>query len=841
MPARGGVHSDVPAEENHALLASFKLKDAGAVLTLSAAAVRVTASALRPFSAFPPIHLPPALAQSPFIISAQAALRAGSSNQAVPSTPDSTGPTALLCVVSELLGAVVDSKNKSLLSIIVCHEEAIPCVPAHGPQVTHTHLLRRQTVECASPAEALAACDALRTLARAGTRRILVVVNPHSGDGSANSTARAHVVPLLRSAGIAVDVRLTRYSLHAHAMGLALALSNGLTTDTALVDAALRHAHAAGVSPASASAAGLTSRSTSPTRARSAAGAPASPSSGSAAGAAAPPAAATEATASANVIPLSPVAGVPLVSVPDGVGASCCANMNAWCAARISAMITTLLDSSDPVPLPPAFPVGARTAATGYPAPKLCAVPYDGCVVVGGDGTVHELVSGMLEGMRTRGRAASGTTPASAAAPAMPPVGMADRFHVNAFMPIAALPCGTSNALSLGMGTAGTVSACFTVIKRRLRPLDGIEVSNADGVTRVALCGVGWGIPGAIAADSEAWRPLGRARYAFLKVKHGTAAGLGLVTYEATLSHSMDTRYRRVHGLAGTHGWHNYGAPATVTQEALVALPAVEAPADGLVPPSASASAASDGTESSPDSPIADAVGSSAAQPQHPIVLPEETAAAVLRNVSTRGRERELAAADVIIALPASNSGAAGAAPAVAAAAASNTAPSTPRSSRRARSRTGSAPFIDLESCGRDCTQCVKYLLNPMETAREVSARSSVPPSVEHGAFVTVGIINTVPDARFCHASDGLLDVIIARKGEFIDTAGLLMRYFGSNMGVADERNSVLYSYVRARSAMLEPAGDSAAVVCNVDGEVFPGPSPFRFCVLPQYLVMFGL
>lgn len=108
-------------------------------------------------------------------------------------------------------------------------------------------------------------------------------------------------------------------------------------------------------------------------------------------------------------------------------------------------------------------------------------------------------------------------------------------------------------------------------------------------------------------------------------------------------------------------------------------------------------------------------------------------------------------------------------------------------------------------------------------------------------ARAAVGIINTVPDARFCHASDGLLDLIIARKGDVIDTAGLMMRYLGSNIGVSDERDSVLFSYVRARSAMIEPHDESVTIGCNVDGEVFGGPAPFRFCVLPQYLVMYGL
>lgn len=127
---------------------------------------------------------------------------------------------------------------------------------------------------------------------------------------------------------------------------------------------------------------------------------------------------------------------------------------------------------------------------------------------------------------------------------------------------------------------------------------------------------------------------------------------------------------------------------------------------------------------------------------------------------------------------------------------------------------------------------------------------------------MTIGVVSAGPDAAMTHASDGYADVVIARKGGLGATAGLLMRYVGKYLccGLTDERDSELFDYVKARSITLAPdepgsstttgAGGGAAasssrpstdrVQVNVDGEVLPGPGPFRIYLLPSLLTAYG-
>jgi hypothetical protein len=51
-------------------------------------------------------------------------------------------------------------------------------------------------------------------------------------------------------------------------------------------------------------------------------------------------------------------------------------------------------------------------------------------------------------------------------------------------------------------------------------------------------------------------------------------------------------------------------------------------------------------------------------------------------------------------------------------------------------------------------------------------------------------------EAKFAHPSDSYLDLIIARRDGFFDTAGLLLRYL-----VGAERGSALYEHVKVRLA----------------------------------------
>ncbi|RYG40105.1 hypothetical protein EON68_04630, partial [archaeon] len=192
----------------------------------------------------------------------------------------------------------------------------------------------------------------------------------------------------------------------------------------------------------------------------------------------------------------------------------------------------------------------------------------EGVVFVSGDGTVHEFMDGVLRSLLAQAHndaacselprpapsgagavsstssssvaAMSSVEEASMAASPVAEASLAARIAERlARLRICSISCGTQNALSVGLGMKQAEYATLCVIRGVTRPLDAIELGNAAGARAYALYGIGWGLPGAIASDSEGWRWLGRARYAALKVKHGAAAGLGMVEFNATVSYSV--------------------------------------------------------------------------------------------------------------------------------------------------------------------------------------------------------------------------------------------------------------------------------------------------------------
>ena len=126
---------------------------------------------------------------------------------------------------------------------------------------------------------------------------------------------------------------------------------------------------------------------------------------------------------------------------------------------------------------------------------------YEGAIFVSGDGTVQEMLSGLLS--------------------------RRDWRTVVRRTPILSIACGTQNALARGLRTRLPEHATWCVIKHKLRPLDGMLVSNGAGLRTIALCGIGFGLASDIARDSEAYRFLGITRYAYLKVKHALSLLLG--------------------------------------------------------------------------------------------------------------------------------------------------------------------------------------------------------------------------------------------------------------------------------------------------------------------------
>ncbi|RHY43852.1 hypothetical protein DYB34_014153 [Aphanomyces astaci] len=97
----------------------------------------------------------------------------------------------------------------------------------------------------------------------------------------------------------------------------------------------------------------------------------------------------------------------------------------------------------------------------------------------------------------------------------------------------------------------------------------------------------------------------------------------------------------------------------------------------------------------------------------------------------------------------------------------------------------------------------------------------------ETGNYVAIGVLNSAPDGAFCHPSDGCLDLIVARKGNVFQMLNLAVLYL-----LGKERKSSLLSYVKVKAVVITQ--NEADGVMNMDGEVLPGPGPWRMEVVPS-------
>uniref|UniRef100_K3WT42 DAGKc domain-containing protein n=1 Tax=Globisporangium ultimum (strain ATCC 200006 / CBS 805.95 / DAOM BR144) TaxID=431595 RepID=K3WT42_GLOUD len=122
---------------------------------------------------------------------------------------------------------------------------------------------------------------------------------------------------------------------------------------------------------------------------------------------------------------------------------------------------------------------------------------FEALVFIGGDGTLCEFMNGLLSRPEHEWR------------------------EIVVSTPISLISAGTQNAFGTGVGIPTIEAAVFCIIKRKIRPLDVITTAAAREPEKVhySYCGVGWGVAGDIAAESERYRWLGTSRYAFLKVK----------------------------------------------------------------------------------------------------------------------------------------------------------------------------------------------------------------------------------------------------------------------------------------------------------------------------------
>lgn len=107
---------------------------------------------------------------------------------------------------------------------------------------------------------------------------------------------------------------------------------------------------------------------------------------------------------------------------------------------------------------------------------------YHGFCAIGGDGTMHEIVNGLLK--------------------------REDRLRI----PIGLIPGGTGNSFMRDMECLDPVEATHRIIQGETRPIDAAHVTTADGVIW-SFNIVGWGMVTDINFRAEKYRWLGESRY----------------------------------------------------------------------------------------------------------------------------------------------------------------------------------------------------------------------------------------------------------------------------------------------------------------------------------------
>ncbi|XP_013105695.2 ceramide kinase isoform X1 [Stomoxys calcitrans] len=130
--------------------------------------------------------------------------------------------------------------------------------------------------------------------------------------------------------------------------------------------------------------------------------------------------------------------------------------------------------------------------------------PFDAVCCVGGDGTVAEMINGLiLRAMQDRNVCLR--KPDDIPKP---------------HLPIAIIPAGSTDAIVYSLhGTSDAQTATIHMVLGQRRGLDVCSIRNNDGIIRFCASAMGYGYLGDVAAKSEQYRWMGTKRYEYTGVK----------------------------------------------------------------------------------------------------------------------------------------------------------------------------------------------------------------------------------------------------------------------------------------------------------------------------------
>ncbi|XP_054738569.1 ceramide kinase [Anastrepha obliqua] len=130
--------------------------------------------------------------------------------------------------------------------------------------------------------------------------------------------------------------------------------------------------------------------------------------------------------------------------------------------------------------------------------------PFDAICCVGGDGTVAEVINGLL----FRAIYDAGLNPRQPA------------YVPKPALPIAIIPAGSTDTIAYSVhGTADVPTAAIHLILGQRRGMDICSVRNREGILRFCASLLSYGYLGDVAAKSERYRWMGPKRYEFAGVK----------------------------------------------------------------------------------------------------------------------------------------------------------------------------------------------------------------------------------------------------------------------------------------------------------------------------------